>query len=152
MKLQGTFITGTLYGYYPAFGGGTLLTVGLADVDGLPLEVQGTNGNVIFHNGYINTAFMTIVVGLKGSLAQAGQPIPLKSIKFVNNTVPAANCTIPASVFNNGVISADDANVVNYTFPINFLDPILGLQYFTETGGDDIDIEIDFDNSVIGIA
>lgn len=152
MKLQGTFITSSLLGFFPSFGVGTLLSVALADVDGLPLEVQGTNGNVIFQNGYINTTFMTILVGLKGNLAQAGQPIPLKSIKFVNNTVPAANCTIPASVFSNGTASLDDANVVNYTFPINFADPIQGLQYFTGLGGDDIDIEIEFDNSVIGIA
>ena len=153
MKLQGTTITGSIFGAFPILGGGYLFAADLPFRDGLPLEVEGTNGNLILYYGYVNTLSQTMTLLMLGSLAQVGQAIPIKSIKFVNNTVPAGNVTIPASLFANGIASVEIPGAVVYVSQSTVVDPTTPeLGYWTATGGDDIDIEIEFDNSVIGIA
>ena len=82
-----------------------------------------------------------------GSLAQAGQPIPVKSIKFVNNTVPAGSITILQSDLNNGVFDPN-GNFIRFDNIPRYIEP---LTHWTGAGGDDIDIEIEFDNDVIGV-
>ena len=152
MKLQGTTITGNIFGAFPVFGGGYKFAVDLPLRDGMPLEVEGTNGNHILRNGYVNVFAWTMHLTLQGSLPQVGQPIPIKSIKFVNNTVPTGSVTIPASLFVNGIASVDVLGAVEYFTQSTIVDPTTPeLQYWTGLGGDDIDIEIEFDNDVIGV-
>ena len=50
MKLQGRFITNTIFGILPQFGSGIINGMPMPDVDGLPLEVEGENGDFIFWN------------------------------------------------------------------------------------------------------
>jgi len=147
MKLQGRFITNSLFGFLPQFGSGIISMVAMPDVDGLPLEVEGTNGDFIFWNGYVSGTAGQIYISLKGSLAQIGQPIPIKSIKFINNTVPAGSATIPASAFPNGIASPFEAGVAFYG-STGFLQ---ALTQWTPAGGDDVNMEIEFDNDVIGV-
>ena len=86
-------------------------------------------------------------LSLKGSLAQIGQSVPVKSIKFVNNTVPAGSATILQSEFINGNASPFEPNTTFY-YNTSYAEP---LTHWTATGGDEIDIEIEFDNDVIGV-
>ena len=119
----------------------------MPDVDGLPLEVEGENGDFIFWNAYVSTGAGQLYLSLKGSLAQIGQPVPVKSIKFVNNTVPAGSGTILQSDFNNGTSSPFEPNTTFYYNTLG-LEPLTN---WTATGGDDINMEIEFDNDVIGV-
>ena len=147
MKLQGRFITNTIFGILPQFGSGIINGMPMPDVDGLPLEVEGENGDFIFWNAYVSTGAGQLYLSLKGSLAQIGQPVPVKSIKFVNNTVPAGSGTILQSEFVNGTASPFEANTTFYYNTLGFAP----LSHWTATGGDEINMEIEFDNDVIGV-
>ena len=148
MKLQGRFITSSIFGILPQFGSGTINSMPMSDVDGLPLEVEGANGDIIFWNAYVSPTAGQIYLSLKGSLAQVGQLIPVKSIKFVNNTVPAGSGTIIQSdFFGNGTPSPFEANTTFYYNNLGFTP----LSHWTPAGGDDINMEIEFDNDVIGV-
>lgn len=146
MKLQGTFITNSYFGILPLFGSRNFGGLPQIDTDGLPLTTEGTNGDSTLHSGYVVSGNGQIYLYFLGSLAQAGQPIPVKSIKFVNNTVPAGSLTMLQSDFNNGAI---ESGFIRFDHAPSYKEP---LTHWTATGGDDIDIEIEFDNSVIGIA
>lgn len=142
MRLKGSTLTTSLFGFLPFLGGGAtgFGTTTPAVTDGLPVKLEGTNGDFVFNFAILSGA-CTVYIG--GSLAIVGQPVPFKSISFTNKiNTTQGTITVPASAF--ALITTDGTNklalAAGYTFPS-----------YSSAGGEDVDFEIEFNNNVIGV-
>lgn len=143
MKLKGSTLTTTYFGVLPVLGGG--IVFGSATIppaaDGLPVNLEGTNGDFLLNLAILTATNITIY--MDGSLITVGQPVPFKSISLTNKTNPAqGTITVPAAAF--GLVSTDGTNklalATGYGFPS-----------YSAAGGEDVDYEIEFNNNVIGV-
>ena len=143
MKLKGSTLTTTYFGVVPILGGGIVFGAPTtpAAADGLPVNLEGTNGDFVLNYAILTATSITLY--FNGSLATVGQQVPFKSVSLTNKTNPAqGTITVPAAAF--GSVTTDGTNKLalanGYGFPS-----------YATTGGDDVDFEIEFNNNVIGV-
>ena len=143
MRLKGSSLTTTLFGFLPILGGGSVInnTSTPALADGLPVKLEGTNGDFVFTHAFLTSSSFRVYAS--GSLVALGQSVPFKSISLTNQTnTTQGKITVLAAEF--GTFLQDGPNFYAQATGLDF-------SSYIASGGDDVDYEIEFNNNVIGV-
>ena len=143
MMLKGSSLTTSYFSLFPILGGGTIFggSTVPAVVDGLPVKLEGTNGDFVFTHAVLTSSFFRVYAS--GSLVALGQSVPFKSISLTNQTnTTQGKITVLAAEF--GTFVQDGPNLYAQVAGLDF-------SSYTVSGGDDVDYEIEFNNNVIGV-